>query len=253
MPGNVGLWMDQQRKQPVKIYGNVGLAGRIASFQKKVEGHKEAQYVNPFSEWEEVPHRTKLDKDDSSCRIQAEESKTENQDSKADHGITQLRKQPVKIYGNTGLASRVSMFQKKAEEHKKKQMINPFSGWEGASHRARLDKDDPRYGKPVEGSKTEGRGIKANEMITNEIKFLCEMIWKNGEQNFDGTADITFGELFQIYTVISNKLVGVLMRARKHGLVYFEGEMLFQRRDDGVLISLLKPIDEINALFSHEA
>lgn len=35
------------------------------------------------------------------------------------------------------------------------------------------------------------------------------------------------------------------MRARKHKLVEFEGEMLFQRRDDDVPIFLLKPIHEI--------
>jgi hypothetical protein len=33
---------------------------------------------------------------------------------------------------------------------------------------------------------------------------------------------------FQIYTSISNKVVGVLLRARKHKFVDFEGETLFQ-------------------------
>lgn len=37
------------------------------------------------------------------------------------------------------------------------------------------------------------------------------------------------------------------MRARKHKLVEFEGEMLFQRRDDDVPIFLLKPIQEIRS------
>ena len=44
---------------------------------------------------------------------------------------------------------------------------------------------------------------------------------------------------------ISNKLVGVLLRARKHGLVHFEGETLFQRRDDNVPVSLLRPSKDI--------
>lgn len=39
--------------------------------------------------------------------------------------------------------------------------------------------------------------------------------------------------------------MGILLRARKHKLVEFEGEMLFQRRDDDVPIFLLKPIHEI--------
>lgn len=53
--------------------------------------------------------------------------------------------------------------------------------------------------------------------------------------------------MFQIYTTISNKVVGILLRARKHGLVHFESEMLFQRRDDDEIITLLKPIDEIRS------
>lgn len=39
------------------------------------------------------------------------------------------------------------------------------------------------------------------------------------------------------------------MRARKYGLVDFQGEMLFQRRDEGVQITLLKSMNEINANF----
>lgn len=33
---------------------------------------------------------------------------------------------------------------------------------------------------------------------------------------------------FQIYTIISDKLVGMLLRARKHKILDFEGECLFQ-------------------------
>ena len=36
------------------------------------------------------------------------------------------------------------------------------------------------------------------------------------------------------------QVVGILLRARRHGLVKFEGEMLFQRRDDDVTITLVK-------------
>lgn len=150
-------------------------------------------------------------------------------------------KTPIKIYGNTALSDRVAAFNQKATEHKKKQLVNPFSGWDGASHRVALHRDDPNYGRPVQGSKTEFRGLKAGALVSSEIRLLCNMIWEFGEQNPDGTAWIRFGELFEIYTRISNKLVGMLMRARKHGLVNFEGEMLFQRRDDDVIIELLQP------------
>ena len=43
-----------------------------------------------------------------------------------------------------------------------------------------------------------------------------------------------------MYKVISNKLVGILLRARKYDLVKFEGEMLYQRKDDDVVITLLR-------------
>lgn len=52
-----------------------------------------------------------------------------------------------------------------------------------------------------------------------------------------------------MYTVISDKLVGMLLRARKHKILDFEGEVLFQRKDDHVPIILLKPIEEIRAIF----
>ncbi|KFM64341.1 Actin-binding Rho-activating protein, partial [Stegodyphus mimosarum] len=156
-------------------------------------------------------------------------------------------KGPIKIYGNDSLSSRVAAFQKKAEEHRVKQKYNPFSqsGSVGDINRPKWDKNDPRYGRPVEGSKTEQRGLAAGAHISNEVIFLCEMISEYGTPGENETTWITFGELFQIYTAISNKVVGILMRARKHGLVHFEGEMLFQRRDDDVIITLLKPINEI--------
>lgn len=52
--------------------------------------------------------------------------------------------------------------------------------------------------------------------------------------------------------MISDKLVGMLLRARKHKLVDFEGEVLFQRRDDHVPIILLKPMSEIKRIFEEK-
>lgn len=66
------------------------------------------------------------------------------------------------------------------------------------------------------------------------------MIEEHGTPIEDGLAEIKFGELFRLYQVISNKVVGVLIRARKHGFVEFEGEMLYQKRDDHVIIKLVK-------------
>lgn len=141
---------------------------------------------------------------------------------------------------NQGISQKVNQWQKFCNDHKEKQMINPFSDWSGASHRQKLDKDDPNYGRPVEGSMTEYRGQKAGELISGEIMELCHVIADLGWKNADGSFCISFGQLFEAYTTISNKLVGVLMRARKQKLLTFPGEMLFQRRDDDVIITLFK-------------
>jgi len=69
---------------------------------------------------------------------------------------------------------------------------------------------------------------------------LCSVIEEHGKPIENGLAEIQFGELFRLYQVISNKVVGVLIRARKHGYVEFEGEMLYQKRDDHVIIKLIK-------------
>ncbi|XP_076038686.1 actin-binding Rho-activating protein-like isoform X2 [Oratosquilla oratoria] len=145
------------------------------------------------------------------------------------------------------MADKKKIFDDKVKEHKDKMANNPFSDNYRTSAPTKLAKDDPNYGRPVAGSKTERRGRKAAAHINAEVAVLCQMIYENGEQYEDGTAAITFGSLFQIYTVISNKVVGILLRARKHGLVYFEGETLFQRRDDDVPILLMKPFKEIVA------
>lgn len=158
------------------------------------------------------------------------------------------------LYGNTGLNSRITMFQEQAEKHKEKQKINPFSGSFDAvaAAKQKLTKDDPNYGKPVEGSKTEQRGKQAATSIANEVKLLCEIIKKHGVVNNESTnkeVTITFKELFELYKVISSKVVGLLIRARKHGLVKFEGEMLYQGRDDSVIITLDPNIKVDDILF----
>lgn len=136
------------------------------------------------------------------------------------------------------LTDRVKIWQKRADEHKEKQLINPFSDWEGASHRQQLSKDDKDYGRPVVGSKSEFRGKQAGELISREVIELCYVIKDLGKRNEDGRLTITFGELFDAYLTISNKLVGTLIRARKHKFVQFEGEMLFQGRDESKVITL---------------
>ena len=68
-----------------------------------------------------------------------------------------------------------------------------------------------------------------------------DVIEKHGTKTEDGNGqpvvEMKFKELFELYKVISNKVVGLLLRARKYGLVQFEGEMLYQGRDDNVVIT----------------
>ncbi|XP_070534251.1 actin-binding Rho-activating protein-like [Ptychodera flava] len=142
-------------------------------------------------------------------------------------------------FGKQQLDSKIAIWKQKEVEHKEKQMINPFSEWEGASHRQKLDKDDPEYARPVAGTMTDIRGKAAGRMVSREIEELIEVIERLGRKNEEGLICVRFGVLFETYTRISNKLVGMLMRARKQGLVHFEGEMLWQRRDDHVPITLL--------------
>ena len=136
-----------------------------------------------------------------------------------------------------GLSSRLAMWEGRTE-------TRPGGGqaaaWhDGMSLQQRLVGHDASYGRPAAGSLTERRGRQAGVHISGEVVQLCGVIEELGERQDDGTVSVTFGVLFDAYTRLSNKLVGMLLRARKQGLVAFEGEMLYQRRDDDVPIRLL--------------
>ncbi|XP_011176855.2 uncharacterized protein LOC105208611 isoform X1 [Zeugodacus cucurbitae] len=144
------------------------------------------------------------------------------------------------------LSSKVAMFNKQTQQHQQQQLLNPFSTANGrVSPKPTFSKGE--YGKPLAGSLTEMRGQKANMHVLREMLELCQIIDSEGYNVKDEPKMrvIPFGELFNIYNYISDKVVGILLRARKHKLVDFEGEMLFQRRDDDVPVFLLKPILEI--------
>lgn len=159
-----------------------------------------------------------------------------------DHELTAIR-----FVVDSPLSSKVAMFNNHANQHIEKQSLNPFSGESGRrSPRPQFSKEE--YGKPKEGSLTEARGQRANLHVYKEMLDLCEVINESGMPRAPDEPDmkfIFFGELFNIYTHISDKCVGLLLRARKHKLVHFEGEVLFQRRDDDVPVFLLKSIKDI--------
>ncbi|XP_077023591.1 actin-binding Rho-activating protein [Tamandua tetradactyla] len=133
-------------------------------------------------------------------------------------------------------------WQQWADEHVQSQKLNPFSeefDYQLAMS-TRLHKGDEGYGRPKEGTKTAERAKRAEEHIYREIMDMCFIIRTMARHRRDGKIQVTFGELFDRYVRISDKVVGILMRARKHGLVDFEGEMLWQGRDDHVVITLLE-------------
>merc|ERR1711892_765378 len=114
-----------------------------------------------------------------------------------------------------------------------------------------LKKSYAEYGKPQEGTKTAARGRKAHQAISGEIVELCQVIDMNARiQGTDGSSrGILFGDLFNIYNSISNKVVGLLLRARKYKLVEFEGETLFQGRDTKTPVFLIRSIEEVKSVF----
>eukprot|EP00058_Branchiostoma_floridae_P019860 XP_002605350.1 hypothetical protein BRAFLDRAFT_74173 [Branchiostoma floridae] len=143
----------------------------------------------------------------------------------------------------SGVSGLSALWQQRTEEHAHQQSINPFSEWEdGLSTGPKLHRGDKGYGRPVEGSKTEARGKAAHSHISGEVLQVVDVINAIGWRDRDGRMCVNFGLLFEVYTKISNKVVGVLMRARKYGLVDFEGEMLWQGRDNHVMITVLRDV-----------
>ncbi len=130
------------------------------------------------------------------------------------------------------------------EEEEPEELVTPcgipLSRWDGESHRMTLKGKKKYYGTPSRGSKSDLRGIRAGNHVSREVFDLCEWIYMFGHDDPYCIKRISFGHLFHMYTKISDKVVGMLIRARRHGLVEFEGEMLYQRQDEHVVIRLVK-------------
>ncbi|XP_061730403.1 actin-binding Rho-activating protein [Nerophis ophidion] len=133
-----------------------------------------------------------------------------------------------------------SRWQQWSEQHTESQKLNPFS--EDFDHdyamSLRLRKGESGYGRPKEGSRTAERGDRAHRHIHREMEEMVWIIREMGLQDRDGRPAVTFGRLFDRYVKISDKVVGILLRCRKHKMVRFEGEMLWKGQDDHVVITL---------------
>merc|ERR1719209_604476 len=84
------------------------------------------------------------------------------------------------------------------------------------------------------------RSKEANEKLNFEIWEICDTIQTIGLPDDDGGFMVEFGELFDTYSTVSSQTVGLLIRARRQGLVHFEGETLLKGKDDFEIVTLLK-------------
>ncbi|GCB77696.1 hypothetical protein scyTo_0017641 [Scyliorhinus torazame] len=127
-----------------------------------------------------------------------------------------------------------------AEDHVERQKTNPFSDDFDYDYAKglRLKKGDEGYGQPKEGTKTAERGQRAQKHVQKEMQEMCFIIRSMGIEGGDGKIRVTFGRLFDRYVTVSDKVVGILMRARKHALLDFQGEMLWKGEHDDVVITL---------------
>ncbi|CAK6972542.1 actin-binding Rho-activating protein [Scomber scombrus] len=180
-----------------------------------------------------------LDTEDSGLGEEAglsdnSESKTEQSDIKFKKLVN---KPKIKIATMGDIKSR---WQQWSEEHMVGQKLNPFSeefDQEYAMNQ-RLRKGDSGYGRPKDGSKTAERGDRAQKHIHREMEEMVWIIRDMGITDKEGRTIISFGRLFDRYVKISDKVVGILLRCRKHKMVDFEGEMLWKGQDDDIIITL---------------
>jgi len=158
----------------------------------------------------------------------------------------------IRMFNSVG--DKMSMWTKKVDSHKEKQALNPFSeSFDKDKLRTQLaNKDDPNYGRPDSGSLSAMRAAMGEAKMRSDICDVCDVVFQQGEKLEDGLAAIQFGPLFSIYDRINDKLVGLLIRARKRNLLTFEGEMLYQRKDDEKWIELTKNINTIHCYFGRD-
>ena len=91
----------------------------------------------------------------------------------------------------------------------------------------------------------------AHDHIAKDVLNLLELLEKKASPGAHGETErvIMFGPLFDVYSLITDKVVGTLVVARKHGLLYFRGEILLQNRDDNEPIVMLKTTQQARDIF----
>mmetsp|Transcript_11718 Transcript_11718/g.16746 ORF Transcript_11718/g.16746 Transcript_11718/m.16746 type:complete len:138 (+) Transcript_11718:2-415(+) len=129
------------------------------------------------------------------------------------------------------------MWDHKTKEADQEQRSNIFSqNYDGSGG---LKKGDKGYGTAPEGSASAKRAEKATQWVKEQIVQLIQIIQDLGE-GMKPLPYTTFGILFVEYENISDTLVGILQRAKKYGVLTYEGDMLWQGQSDDVQIHLLE-------------
>jgi hypothetical protein len=82
----------------------------------------------------------------------------------------------------------------------------------------------------------------ANAWVAFEVSRLVDTIGRNyeGVDEVTGAKRITFGSLFRIYENLTDSVMGIAQRARKANMITFEGETLFQGRNERTWITLIQ-------------
>ncbi|XP_029370580.1 actin binding Rho activating protein b [Echeneis naucrates] len=221
-------WKQVEKEQQLGEGGETHRRG--VDKEEEEHGHPEAGEVKTETE----PNDSEGDSE-SAVKIKRPSVSTYKKEAEEANKIQALSKKYSAVGNLKG------RWQNWASEHTVNQRLNPFSEYfdYDYSMSLRLQKGQEGYGRPKEGTKTAERAKRAEQHIHREIADMCYVIRTMADPDPDGKTRITFGELFDRYVRISDKVVGILMRARKHGKVAFEGEMLWQGQDDGVIITLL--------------
>ncbi|XP_070778451.1 actin binding Rho activating protein b [Enoplosus armatus] len=237
-------WKQVEKEQKLGKAGGGPGQGHTCGDDKDDSGHPEAE-------------KERLGIEDAQTQRESSLNEAEQKDSERDSESAMKIKRPsIPTYQKeAGDANKINALSKKcnavgnlksrwqnwASEHTVNQKLNPFSEYfdYDYSMSLRLQKGQDGYGRPKEGTQTAERAKRAEQHIHREIDDMCYVIRTMADPDPDGKTRVTFGQLFDRYVRISDKVVGILMRARKHGKVAFEGEMLWQGQDDGVIITLL--------------
>lgn len=154
---------------------------RVSEWQQKADHHQNCQKTKPY-----------LGSYGDSFNMKSEQE--QNKDHKINSRLMQWQE---KAQSNQNFTKKSSLLSKN------------FQG----PHYQHLGsrEDDENYGRPVQGSKTEFRGKAAGVHISSEVVELCSVIRDMATTLPDGTVAVPFGELFELYTRISNKVFNVFV------------------------------------------